>query len=485
MPLKERHNLTVRLTCQRPGCGVSFHPWRGREESQHYCSNDCSRAAGTFTRSGKWPKLPSNTRANVTLSESPSAPVPQVALPEPYDPDRERAQWLEAGERWERIAEVAEQTVRGERRTLFVGGHGAYLGVAHGALVVESGRTHGAPGEREVLHPALHDAGRIVVVGTAATLTAAALAWCRAEGISCSLLADDGTLLAQTVPPPDRVRDDVALRRRQYTLSPEEQAGIARAILRRKLEGQRRALLCHPELPDREALQRATEAFAMALSWLTFCDEHGPTDYLRDLTGIMTFEARCARAYFDALAALPLRFARADLTRGIIPPHWMTFGQRTSPRAPNGNARHAVRPGQAILNYAYGCLESQCRTALVSAGFDPACGILHADKPNRDSLVFDLMELERANVDNLVLRFIASGTPFHAADFAKATDGSVKLHPQLARAVVASCRVSEQRLDEHAHWVRRVLLAEPGETVEPGELAEATRTTQPAAVAVH
>ena len=44
MPLKERRNLSVQRICQRPDCGVLFHPWRGREATQPYCSNDCSRA---------------------------------------------------------------------------------------------------------------------------------------------------------------------------------------------------------------------------------------------------------------------------------------------------------------------------------------------------------------------------------------------------------------------------------------------------------
>jgi hypothetical protein len=34
----------------------------------------------------------------------------------------------------------------------------------------------------------------------------------------------------------------------------------------------------------------------------------------------------------------------------------------------------------------------------------------------------------------------------------------VRLHPQLARAVVAACRVRQAQLDEDARWLRGVLL---------------------------
>jgi CRISPR/Cas system-associated endonuclease Cas1 len=39
-------------------------------------------------------------------------------------------------------------------------------------------------------------------------------------------------------------------------------------------------------------------------------------------------------------------------------------------------------------------LESQIRQALAARGFDLACGFLHTDKTGRDSLVYDVMELE-------------------------------------------------------------------------------------------
>jgi CRISPR/Cas system-associated endonuclease Cas1 len=112
----------------------------------------------------------------------------------------------------------------------------------------------------------------------------------------------------------------------------------------------------------------------------------------------------------------------------------------------------------AILNYAYGVLEGQVRLALSARGFNLACGFLRADKAGRDSLVYDLMGCERGTVDGLVLDFLAR-TKFHGGDFTRVNDGSVRLHPQLARVVVASCRVPQSRLDEQARWLRMTLPA--------------------------
>jgi hypothetical protein len=117
-----------------------------------------------------------------------------------------------------------------------------------------------------------------------------------------------------------------------------------------------------------------------------------------------------------------------------------------------------VDPLNAALNYAYALLEGQCRQALTRLGFDVACGFLHADKPGRDSLVYDLMECERGTVDGLVLDFLTC-TTLHWGDMTPVSDGSCRLHPQLARAVVAACRVEQARLDAPARWLRDVLLA--------------------------
>ena len=59
----------------------------------------------------------------------------------------------------------------------------------------------------------------------------------------------------------------------------------------------------------------------------------------------------------------------------------------------------------AILNYAYAVLESQVRIATVSQGLDPTIGYLHACRPGRTALVYDLMEPLRPLADRMLLNF--------------------------------------------------------------------------------
>jgi hypothetical protein len=80
----------------------------------------------------------------------------------------------------------------------------------------------------------------------------------------------------------------------------------------------------------------------------------------------------------------------------------------------------------------------------------------HPRRTSRDSLVYDLMECERGAVDGLVLDFPARMT-LHYGDVTPVSDGSCRLHPQFARAVVATCRVAQERLDGHARWLQAIL----------------------------
>jgi CRISPR/Cas system-associated endonuclease Cas1 len=63
------------------------------------------------------------------------------------------------------------------------------------------------------------------------------------------------------------------------------------------------------------------------------------------------------------------------------------------------------------------------RQTLTRHAFDVACGFVHADKPGRDSLVYDLMECARGAVDDLVLDFLGR-TTLHYGDVTPVSDGS-------------------------------------------------------------
>ncbi len=433
-------------------------------------ASDCVDAPTTTSQTIR--PANSNTAINTPTAPSPSAhshsphPSPIPALPPtpstratpPKDASPE--EYRLSGERYDRKATRIQERRQARRpdegRTLVITGFGAGLRVERDALVVTEGRTHyPQTPTTHTLYRGVHGVSRIVCLDCQGSLSFPAIQWCTQQQISVLLISRDGALLSALTP---IATADAGLRRRQYMATETGQdVLIAQELLRRKLMSQRATLVTHPNLPG---ATHARDVLTTALAWLTL-PELPP--WLQSVDMVRTYEARTARAYFAAWAGFPLRWGKADAKR--VPPHWLTLRERSSPLSPGGNARHAIDPANAMLNYAYALLEGQCRQALATAGFDVACGFLHADKAGRDSLVYDLMECERGAVDARVLALLAT-TTFHVGDLLAGTDGACRLHPQLARAVVGACRLPQAQLETHAQWLRTTLLAS-GSSVSP------------------
>jgi CRISP-associated protein Cas1 len=473
-------------------CGIPFMPKR---DTQRYCGASCRNAAGLAkladmkaagcdpAHGGKAAEARRQSlarrRANGELlgrqlhnarlaaqsvtaeatpipAQSPAPiaeqrPVPAQAQPVLTPEERmnaDSAAYGASGSRWEHIA---EKLLTKEKHTLVLAGYGAGIRVERDALIVKDGCTYDPQAPKtHTLYRGLHDIRHITVMAASGNLSLQAIQWATQEHITISMLDRDGALLQSLTPESSA---NAALRRCQYQAS---MTGldiiIAQHLLRYKIAGQRYTLECHPELPD-EARAQGITSLADALTWL---DIETPPAWLNTLEQLMVYEAKCARAYFGAWSGLRLRWRGADVKK--VPAHWLHFQSRISPLT-GASARHAADPVNAILNYAYACLESQCRLALNTIGFDISCGILHADKDGRDSLVYDVMEVARSAVDALVLDFL-KGAKFRIGDITPVSDGSCRLHPQLARTIVASCRVGQSRIDEDVRWLAKMLLEE-------------------------
>ena len=235
----------------------------------------------------------------------------------PLQGEDARSEWLYVGELREAQADkalAADVSRSTEGRTIILAGQGSYLGVEGYALICHQGRTHGVPApEREMLQPALHGVKRIIWIGAhghvTGTMTLAAASWCRREGIHLCALDGAGTPLLEVFPLPDGAPYDVELERRQWLVSsgivipgslPAMQ--IAHDIVKRKVEGQYRTLLAHPELPSQSA---GRELFETWRAWLSLKREY-PIQYL------VALEGRLAYAYFHVWEGLPLQWSKTE-----------------------------------------------------------------------------------------------------------------------------------------------------------------------------
>lgn len=342
------------------------------------------------------------------------------------DADEDDAAWAERGAYWEQHAAIVQPRARShERQTphdpLILTGHGVQFRVEQGTLVIRNGFTHYPqrrqewrffPGDRTL-------PSRIIVLDADGSISLHVVAWLARHAIPLVLLDWQGQV-ASVLNGDGRAPDAVLLQQQLATQHDGRGLRLATQLIHAKIAGSIATLRHLPTSPAREQSIARVQRSLHDLEVLP-----PPT-----IEALRLLEGRAALAYFTCWQAIPLRWK--GTRRKPIPENWHHAGLRQS--FVSGTNRHATHPVNAMLNYAYGVLESQVRIATVAVGLDPTIGYLHARRPGRVALVYDLMEPLRPQVDRLILDFL-QGRTFDPQDFVLTERGVCRLHPQLARSI--------------------------------------------------
>lgn len=96
-------------------------------------------------------------------------------------------------------------------------------------------------------------------------------------------------------------------------------------------------------------------------------------------------EGTAGRMYFSALGR-------------VIPEQYSFEGRSKNPATDMFNC---------MLNYGYGILYSNVEKGCIIAGLDPYIGIMHTDNYNKTALVFDLIEMYRGYMDEVVFKLFS------------------------------------------------------------------------------
>ena len=329
--------------------------------------------------------------------------------------------------------EVSQAALRPRQGVVTLFGYGIQVRVDRGHLFLEDGI--GSDRRRYRLPRVGHGLRRLVVIGPDGMVSLAALRWLADQDAAFVMLDRDGSVLATTGP----VRSSDAKLRRAQALAHSSGAAlqITRELISQKLAGQERVA--------RQNLLDSATADAIA----QFRAEVPTGD---SITTIRLIESQAARAYWSAWSTLPINFPKNDL--GRVPEHWRRFGARVSPLT--GSPRLAANPANAILNYLYCVLESEARLAAAALGLDPGLGVLHVDTPARDSLVCDLMEPVRSQVDAYVLDWITR-QPLRREWFFEQRDGNCRLMGPFAVRLSETASIWGRAVAPIAEWVAQQL----------------------------
>jgi CRISPR-associated endonuclease Cas1 len=283
-------------------------------------------------------------------------------------------------------------------------GFGVRVRMQSGHLEVEDGV--GMDRRKTRLARVGHGLKRLVCISDDGFVTLSALKWLSDIGASFLFLNQVGKIHFSTGP---TAPSDARLRRAQaLALGNGKGLEISRALINAKLQGQERVM--------RERLN--DEIVCGEIAGL-----RKKLESASSIGEIRWLESRAAIAYFGALRDVRVLWPRKDLRR--IPQHWQTIGSRHSPLS--GGPRLAITPVHALLNYCFALLESETRRALVSVGLDPGLGLgLHTDNPDRDSLVFDVLEAVRPQLEDWVLSWVMH-EPLRRSDFFETGTGNCRL----------------------------------------------------------
>jgi CRISPR-associated endonuclease Cas1 len=338
---------------------------------------------------------------------------------------------------WKTVSQFAQSLNSVPRHgILTLIGYGIQVRVDKGHLVIQDGI--GADRYNYRLPRVGHRLKRLVVVGSDGLISLTALRWLRDQDVAFSFLERNGKVLCVTGPVGS---SDAKLRRAQaFAISNGVGLEICRRLIDAKLQGQEQVL--------RERMDRGATADAIA-RFRNRLDSAESFDALRNL------EANAAASYFREWRDIPVTWPKADLPR--LPQHWRFVGSRQSPLS--GGPRLAVTPAHAILNYCFALLEAETRLAISALGMDPGLGLgLHTDTANRDSLVFDVLEPIRPQVETWLLDWIAK-EPLRRADFFETSTGNCRLMSQMCTHLGGTAPAWGKLIAPWAEYVARTLWA--------------------------
>lgn len=338
-----------------------------------------------------------------------------------------------------------------------VDGYGADIRVKSDHLVLRNGDFSDRDRWERRISRGRCNLERLIILSHEGTLTLDAIDWMSQLGVSAVVLDRSGGLSFCS---PPQTRHDGALRRTQAVAGLSDGLEIATWLVREKLRRQstqlRKLIDGFPNAFGSDERRIRCEAASCAIDDLR---DRVP----RDLRGLLSIEGRGAQIYWSALEGQAIPWARQSASR--IPSHWLSIQPRTS--GLNGLARDARDPFNSALNYALAVLEAECKLAAAKTGLDTGFSFLHVDETNRQSFVYDLMELGRHIADGLTISFFfrwrERDTPVRSGNFVELRDGICRLRPEFAKSLVDFVQSPLRSAAEQAaeDFVRRLRLREP------------------------
>jgi len=291
-------------------------------------------------------------------------------------------------------------------KLLTINGYGYNLSVDGGRLEATNGHYYDRPRQTTKYRRKQLDFDKIVISGSHGRLSVDAIRWLMKQKRDIAILDWNGRLVTSMSPV---LANQGMVKISQYEAhnNPQKQARIAKWLIKQKIEGSLRVLEWLSKAYSSVSHDSVIEKCAARIT------------NTQDLKSILHIEAVVSKFYWKALA---LTFDKK----------WEFFNRNYG----NGNySKDADDPINALFNYGYSILESECWKVANTAGLEPYIGFIHKTHTNRAPLIYDLQEPFRWIVEMTILKILYE-KKVSKTDFITTDEGNVRLKPNAVNVVL-------------------------------------------------
>ncbi len=289
-------------------------------------------------------------------------------------------------------------------KTLLLSGYGISISVDSGYLHVKNGRDHNKEPQEYIFKPKSTEYNGIIIYGHSGNVSLDAFKWLSKMNIQLSILNWDGRVLSNVLIPEQKQSRTRMAQYQAYETG--QRIDLAKTFIEAKIQNSICVLdwLCirYPELLENKGTQ-----LDEVLNY------QSKLPLASTVAEIMGIEGMVARNYWHILSST------FDTKLGF---EGRAHGKTARPMG-------AIDPINALFNYGYSLLETQCWKAVNSNGLDPHVGFLHEMAVGSAPLVYDLQEPFRWLVDVAVITCLENRI-FDHKDFIRTENYNMRIRPK-------------------------------------------------------
>lgn len=320
-----------------------------------------------------------------------------------YSSCKGRAAEIDKKKSSERISKAIKQRkneyrkIENETTDMVVSTPGSYIGIAKGSITL---KVYGKKKTPKMSSNLEH----LSIVGDGVSISSNAIRYCLDHKIGIDYFSSNGQHSGSLVT--SRMLH-TSLWRKQSCMSESQCSVLASAFIRGKLNNQLN-LIKYFHKYHKSRMSSLSEVYERVIPKLKKCIDDvktyaGVDEYREKVMGLEAYGAELYWSY----------------VRELISDDNVSFEKR--------ERKGAEDLFNCMLNYGYALLYPRVLRALLTRRLNPTCGVLHLEQAGKPTLVYDVIELFRAQaVDRVVISLVQKGEHLSCKD-GKLTDGTKKL----------------------------------------------------------